>query len=48
MKAAIRFLSTGGEQLKRQLLVGDNDKNLTDLGLKNEKIVEISTNFKSL
>ena len=47
MKSAIRFLSTGGEQLKSQLLVGDGDKNLTDLGLRNEKIVEISTNFKS-
>ena len=47
MKAAIRYLSAGGEQLKCQLSVGDGDKNLTDLGLRNEKIVEISTNFKS-
>lgn len=47
MKAAIRYLSAGGEQLKCQLSVGDGDKNLTDLGLRNEKIVEISTHFKS-
>ena len=47
MKSAIRFLSAGAEQLKVQLLAGDGDKTPTELGLKKEKIVEVSTTFKT-
>lgn len=47
MKSAIRFLSAGAEQLRLKLSADDSDNNLTDLGLRNAKLVEVSTTFKS-
>ena len=47
MKSAIRFLSAGAEQLRVKLSADDSYNNLTDLGLRNAKFVEISTTFKS-